>query len=130
MNKDINYYMKLNYKIEIIRDRDEGGFALSYPELKGCITCADSIEEGIIMLEDAKKAWLETCINDKIHIPEPNNIDDYSGQFKLRLPKSLHKTLAERSRQEGISMNQYCLYLLSSGANAPYNFKEQMSSSI
>jgi predicted HicB family RNase H-like nuclease len=40
-------------------------------------------------------------------------LDDYSGQFKLRIPKSLHKALAEHSRREGISMNQYCLYLLS-----------------
>jgi antitoxin HicB len=46
-------------------------------------------------------------------IPEPDVLDDYSGQFKLRLPKSLHKELAEKSKQEGISMNQYCLYLLS-----------------
>ncbi|MCI8980594.1 MAG: toxin-antitoxin system HicB family antitoxin, partial [Clostridia bacterium] len=37
----------------------------------------------------------------------------YSGQFKLRMPKSLHKELAERSKAEGISMNQYCVYLLS-----------------
>ena len=38
--------------------------------------------------------------------------EDYSGQFKLRIPKSLHKSLAEHSKAEGISMNQYCLYLL------------------
>ena len=33
--------------------------------------------------------------------------------FKLRLPKSLHKSLADQAKCEGISMNQYCLYLLS-----------------
>nr|WP_246473258.1 toxin-antitoxin system HicB family antitoxin [Treponema parvum] len=36
-----------------------------------------------------------------------------SGQFKIRIPKSLHKTLAEDSKKEGVSMNQYCVYLLS-----------------
>ena len=39
--------------------------------------------------------------------------ENYSGQFKLRIPKSLHRSLAEHARQEGISMNQYCVYLLS-----------------
>jgi antitoxin HicB len=39
-------------------------------------------------------------------IPEPNVLEDYSGQFKLRLPKFLHKELAEKSKYEGISMNQ------------------------
>ena len=45
-------------------------------------------------------------------IREPESPCAYSGQFKLRIPKSLHRSLAEHSRSEGISMNQYCLYLL------------------
>lgn len=28
-------------------------------------------------------------------------------------PKSLHKLLADQSKEEGVSMNQYCVYLLS-----------------
>ena len=48
-----------------------------------------------------------------ISIPEPVSEEEYSGQFKLRIPKSLHRSLAEHARQEGISMNQYCVYLLS-----------------
>ena len=118
MNKDLDYYMGLNYKIEIIQDKEEGGYALRCPELPGCITCAETVEEGMEMIEDAKKCWFYACIEDGLPIPEPSNLEDYSGQFKLRMPKSLHKSLAERSRQEGISMNQYCLYLLSSKAGA------------
>ena len=47
-----------------------------------------------------------------VSIPEPDSLEDYSGQFKLRLPRSLHRALAEHSQREGISMNQYCVYLL------------------
>ena len=47
-----------------------------------------------------------------IDIPEPVSLDDYSGQFKLRIPKSLHHALATHAKEEGISMNQYCVYLL------------------
>ena len=118
--KDLDYYMGLSYKIEVIEDKEEGGYTLHCPELKGCITCAETITEGIEMIEDAKKCWFTACIEDNIPIPEPSNMNEYSGQFKLRMPKSLHKTLAERSRQEGISMNQYCLYLLSSGSRNEY----------
>jgi len=113
MNKNIDYYMNLNYKVEVFKDKEDGSYALRCPELRGCITCADNIEKGFEMIEDAKKAWFEACIEDNIPIPEPDNLEDYSGQFKLRIPKSLHRTLAEKSRQEGISMNQYCMYLLS-----------------
>lgn len=120
MNKDLNYYKGLNYRIEVIKDKEEGGYALSCPELRGCITCADTLEKGFEMIEDAKKCWFEACIEDGIAIPEPSTINEYSGQFKLRIPKSLHKTLTERSRQEGISMNQYCVYLLSNGVNSNF----------
>jgi len=120
MIKDLDYYMGLNYRVEVIEDKEEGGYALSCPELSGCMTYANTIEKGFEMIEDAKKSWFSACLEDGVQIPEPGSENNYSGQFKLRLPKSLHKTLADRSRQEGISMNQYCLYLLSSGASTAY----------
>jgi len=47
-----------------------------------------------------------------ISLPEPETLEEYSGQFKLRIPRSLHRSLEEHSKREGISMNQYCLYLI------------------
>ena len=57
--------------------------------------------------------WLAAAIEDGIAILEPDSIEDYSGQFKLRLPRSLHRQLALQSKREGVSMNQYCVFLLS-----------------
>lgn len=48
-----------------------------------------------------------------LEIHEPGSLEEYSGQFKIRMPRSLHRDLAEHSKKEGISMNQYCIYLLS-----------------
>ena len=115
MNKDLNYYMSLPYRVEVVEDKEEGGYALHCPELSGCMTCADTIEQGFRMIEDAKREWFMACLEDGITIPEPSRLEDYSGQFKLRLPKSLHRLLAQRSDEEGVSMNQYCVYLLSKG---------------
>jgi len=118
MNKDINYYMNLNYKIEVIEDKEEGGFALRCPELPGCMTSSDTLEEGYKMIQDAKRSWLTACLEDGIEIPEPLTIDDFSGQLRLRMPRSLHRNLSERSKREGISMNQLCVYLLSGGVGS------------
>ncbi len=111
--KDLNYYMSQNYRMEVIPDAEEGGYVISYPELPGCMTCGATIDEAIKNAVDCKRAWLETQLEDGVTIPEPTTLDDYSGQFKLRLPRTLHKELAERSRLESVSMNQYCVYLLS-----------------
>ena len=35
-----------------------------------------------------------------------------SGQMPLRIPRSLHRRLKEQAQREGVSLNQYCLFLL------------------
>lgn len=111
--KTLDEYMETSYRMEIIEDTEEGGFVVSYPELPGCITCGETIASAVESAADAKKAWLQAALEEGLPIPEPDSLESYSGQFKLRIPRSLHKLLAEHSKQEGISMNQYCVYLLS-----------------
>ncbi|MFI3237563.1 MAG: toxin-antitoxin system HicB family antitoxin [Lachnospiraceae bacterium] len=111
--KTINEYMKIPYRMEIVQDDIEGGYVISFPELRGCITCADTIEAAIASATDAKRVWLEAAIEDGYDIPLPITDESYSGQFKFRMPKSLHRQLAEHAKLEGISMNQYCIFLLS-----------------
>ena len=108
--KTLEYYMGLPYRLEIVPDEAEGGYVASYPELRGCITVGDTAESAAANAVDAKREWLTAAIEDGYEIPEPQ--DEYSGQFKLRIPKSLHRDLALHAKREGISMNQYCLYLL------------------
>ena len=119
---NIDDYLKLPYRLEIIEDLEEGGYIASYPDLDGCITCAETIEQAAVLAEDAKKVWIEAAIEDGYEIPVPAAENKYSGQFKFRMPKSLHRLLAEHAKEEGISMNQYCLFLLSKN-DALYNRK-------
>ena len=111
--KTIDEYMKLPYRIELIPDPDEGGFAVTIPDLPGCLSMGETIEDAYRNAEDAKHEWLKAALEEGISIPEPDSIEDYSGQFKLRLPRSLHRQLALQSRREGVSMTQYCVFLLS-----------------
>ena len=110
--RTIDDYMALPYRMEIVEDPDEGGYVVRYPDLPGCITVGDTLQEAIETAEDAKREWLEAALEEGIRVEEPVSIDDYSGKFKLRIPKSLHRSLSIHAKDEGISMNQYCLYLL------------------
>ena len=42
--KTLNDYMAMSYRMEIVEDKDEGGFVVSYPDLPGCITCGETVE--------------------------------------------------------------------------------------
>jgi len=112
--KDINYYMSLQYPFVLEQD-DDGSYFIEYPDLPGCMTCGGNMEQAIEMAADAKKCWIETALKDGDFIPEPKAAVDYPDNFKLRLPKTLYKQLSENASANGVSMNQYCVYLLSNG---------------
>ena len=64
--KNIDYYMALPYKMEIVEDKDEGGYVVSYPDLPGCITCGETIETAVANANDAKIAWIEAALESGI----------------------------------------------------------------
>lgn len=111
MIKDLKYYMSLPYDM-VVTGSESDGYAASIPDLPGCITCAETIEELFLMVQDAKKCWITAALEDGAEIREPLCEEDYSGRFSLRIPKSLHKKLTEKARDEGVSLNQYCSYKL------------------
>ena len=116
MNRTIEYYKALPYRMEVIPDMKEGGFTAWYPDLPGCLSCGETMADAVMNALEAKDVWLAAALEDGVEIADPTtepDLSEYSGQFKLRLPKSLHKSLSEQAKKEGTSMNQYCIYLLS-----------------
>ena len=111
--KNLEYYMNLKY--EVVIEPSEDGYVVHIPELPGCITQCDDPSEIMPMLLDAKRCWLEVAIEKGIEIPLPKRIEDYSGKFNLRLPKTLHKKLSERAKREKVSINQLATYYIADG---------------
>lgn len=70
MKKNIEHYLSLNYPFEIQKAGD-GSCFISYPDLKGCMSCAVTLENVLIMGEDAKRCWFESALEDGIKISEP-----------------------------------------------------------
>lgn len=91
-------YLKLPYTIEVIRDESDGytGWFAKVRELPGCMTQADTFDELGAMIEDAKRAWIESALEDGAEIPLPRKMEDYSGKFVVRVPKSLQASNATR----------------------------------
>ena len=108
MKKDFNYYMSLNYPVEIsvIPEDEGGGYFACIPLLHGCMTDGETVEEAYTNLQDAKREWIIDMLNRGLPINEPNMKPRFSGRFVVRVPKTLHRLLAEESEREGISLNQ------------------------
>ncbi|MBQ4342270.1 MAG: type II toxin-antitoxin system HicB family antitoxin [Erysipelotrichaceae bacterium] len=50
--------------MEISPDLDEGGYVISFPELPGCLTCGETIEQALKNAEDAKQEWYIAQMDD------------------------------------------------------------------
>jgi len=49
------------------------------------------------------------------HLQRLKILKPYSGEWVLRTPKSLHRGLAERARQEGVSLNALAVAMPAQG---------------
>jgi len=101
------YECEKNELIEVVEDVTFEGEGIEthtvekVPHEK-CLSCGNRFfgPEGQKMIDEYRRAMKEKQFN---------------GKIALRIPKSLHATLYKQAKQEGISLNQFCLYLLSSG---------------
>lgn len=110
--KDVTYYMNLPYKIVIQKD-PYGGFFAEVEELEGCMTQGETYKEAYENILEAMEGWLEVALERGITIPEPESESQFSGKFTLRMPRSLHRRLAQKAKRENVSLNQYAIHLLS-----------------
>lgn len=72
----------------------------------------ETLEEAYEMIKDAMQAWIAVQLEDGHEVPLPV-ASEYSGRFNVRIPRDLYKMLAEKAKDEGISLNAYVNFLLS-----------------
>jgi len=120
MNKlKIDYYMSLNYPIELrqLSEEDGGGWFACIPALGRHLVRAtgDTPEEALQELDAVRRLFIKDMYDRRAQIPLPPNAGDdgYSGNPGLRLPKEMHRLVAQRAREEGTSLNSYLNTLIS-----------------
>lgn len=124
--KDLEYYMSLPYQ-EIIKSSSDGGYVGICPELPGCITQVESLDEMKEMLEDAKRCWISSMLEDGYPVPEPEPWELYDGSLNIKIPSSLHRRLAAQAEAEKITANTLAARLVEQGMKE-CNYTEYLSS--
>ncbi len=97
---------------------DGGGWLASVPELPGCFADGETPDEAYAELKGVLEFWLQVAKETGKPVSEPAIQEEvqYSGKTVLRMPKNLHRILAEQAELEGASLNQYMVSLLSYNA--------------
>lgn len=90
-----------------------GGYLVEFPDLPGCISDGETVDEAIASGIEAKRAWLAVAREEGRSIPEPGG--RLSGKWVQRVPRSLHTRLVERAGREGVSLNTLVVSLIAEG---------------
>ena len=110
----------------LFESAEEGGFNVSFPDIPGCFTCADSMPEAISMAEDALSMMLASYEDDGTAIPascpiekikQRNEIvsyvladtDEWRKKFDNRAVKktlSIPSWLNKKAEKAGVNFSQ------------------------
>ena len=92
---------------------EDNGFIASIPGIKALSAFGATREEALSELKIAAGAYFEALEEAGKPLPHPEKIISYSGQLRLRMPKSLHSALSIEAEREGVSLNTLIVTLLS-----------------
>lgn len=76
--------MKDNYIYPAIFDYAEDGISISFPDLPGCLSCANTDEEALYMAKDAMRGWLLVSEEYGDEIAEPTPLSDIALENNQR----------------------------------------------
>ena len=92
---------------------EDGGYIATISEFPGLSGFGETIEEAVEEAKIAAEGFIEVYEEDGEDLPEPIKVSAFSGQTRLRIPKSLHASLSQEAQTEGVSLNTYIVQLLS-----------------
>lgn len=83
--------------IAVLTPEENGGFSIEFPDVPGCFSCADTIEEAAVMAHDALRLHLQCMLDDGEALPPAATQKPVEGKIMLAVP-------FERSKSVRISL--------------------------
>lgn len=94
--------------LEPLAEADGGGWLATVPALPGCMADGETPEEALADAESAVTEWLDAAKTLQRDVPSPSA----TGQWRQRVPRTLHEKLKIIAAREGVSLNAYVANVL------------------
>ena len=103
------------FQVRPLTADEGGGYMIDFPDVPGCIADGETPAEAIVNGRDALKSVLLTMKEFGDPIPKPGGTANFSGQWRQRVPKSMHSRLVDRAAREGVSLNTLVTAMIAEG---------------
>jgi predicted RNase H-like HicB family nuclease len=121
----------IHYPIAIESRTDQAAYGVVVPDLPGCFSAGDTLEEAIAGAEEASLAWIETALDAGDPIPHPSSLeairakpeftgwilslvavdpavlDDTVERVNITLPRRVLRRLDDEARAAGETRSGY-----------------------
>ena len=106
------------YSMQLFWSEDDGEYVALVPEFPRLSALAKNPEEAVGEMVMVTETALEILAEQGLRAPEPQVLSSFSGQMRVRMPRTLHQKLAGRARMEDVSLNTLIVSLLAEGIGA------------
>jgi antitoxin HicB len=106
-----------DYRIMVrpLSNDEGGGYLVEYPEIPGCMSDGETVEEAIANGREALRDCLAAFKESGRKVPQPG-IE--AAQWRQRLPRTLYLKLTEQARNEGVSINSLVTAMIAEAIGA------------
>lgn len=105
--------MDRKYGADVRWSPEDEAFVAVCPELGGLSALGPTPHAAVEELETVVQLAVTTYGEEGWPLPDPRVAVTYSGQFRVRLPRSLHAWLVREAEREGVSLNSFVMARLS-----------------
>jgi len=100
-NRELDEYQ---FTVRPLSADEGGGYLVEYPDIPGCMSDGETIQEAITNGREALRDCLEVFRELGRKLPKPS-IE--AAQWRQRLPRTLYAKLTRQAQREGVSINSF-----------------------
>ena len=111
-NRSLDRYQ---FTVRPLSKEEGGGYLVEYPDIPGCMSDGETVEEAIANGREALRDCLDVLKESGRGIPKPS-IE--AAQWRQRLPRTLYSKLTRQAESEGVSINSLVTAIIAEAIGA------------
>lgn len=111
-NRNLDQYQ---FTVRPLSNEEGGGYLVEYPDIPGCMSDGETIQEAITNGREALRDCLEVFGESGRKVPKPG-IE--AAQWRQRLPRTLYLKLKKQAENEGVSINSLVTAIIAEAIGA------------
>jgi antitoxin HicB len=100
-NRNLGAY---RFTVRPLSKDEGGGYLVEYPDIPGCMSDGETIEEAIANGREALRDCVAVFEESGRKVPKPGI---QAAQWRQRLPRTLYSKLTAQAENEGVSINSF-----------------------